>query len=130
MQSVSQHCKYHLCFMFILLGYSIAQTNKTLELLVLGNSKGACHPLWSQMLSLKVVKAHRHVSIYPSLYPSSIFSIFFNHVLIFPPLLLVEPFFVFPLFLNTHSLDLCHQSLSFPKSQPCAPNLHGYTMQH
>jgi hypothetical protein len=38
---------------------SIAQCIRRLELLVLGSSQGACHPLWSQMLSHIVVKGSR-----------------------------------------------------------------------
>jgi hypothetical protein len=38
---------------------SIAQCRRRLELLVLGSSQGACHPLWSQMLSHIVVKGNR-----------------------------------------------------------------------
>jgi hypothetical protein len=38
---------------------SIAQCRRRLELLVLGSSQGACHPLWSQMLSHIVVKGSR-----------------------------------------------------------------------
>jgi hypothetical protein len=38
---------------------SIAQCIRQLELLVLGSSQGACHPLWSQMLSHIVVKGNR-----------------------------------------------------------------------
>jgi hypothetical protein len=35
---------------------SITQQAKALELLVLGSSQGACHPLWSQMLSHELVR--------------------------------------------------------------------------
>jgi hypothetical protein len=50
--------------------------DKALELHVLGSSQGACHPLWSQMLSHKVVKGHRCVSIYPCLFALPCLSIF------------------------------------------------------
>jgi hypothetical protein len=48
------------------------------------------------MLSHEVVKARRHVSIYPSLYPCPIFIIFVGHVLIFPPFVVGRAIFCLP----------------------------------
>jgi hypothetical protein len=71
-------------------------TTETLELLGLGSLQGACHPLWSQMLSHEVVKARKHVSIHPSLYPCPIFLYFVSHIYIFSPFVVGKAVFYFP----------------------------------